>query len=484
MRQQLPVLVVALPLTAALAAPLAGRLSARAARWLALVALTATLAAALVALRLSLGGVLRYSVAGWPPPLGIELAVDPLGALVAVLVAGFGALVAWHGTPWPDRLPSGLFWALYLLLVAGLIGIAVTGDVFNLFVFLEISALAGYALLGAHDARCRVASFRYLLVGTLAGSFYLLGVGYLYALTGTLNMADLAARLPAVRDSPLLAVATALITVGLAAKCALFPLHGWLPDAYAYAPPSLVAFVAAVMSKVAAYALRRILYFVMGATGPAATALGLLGWAAALAALAGSAMALAQSDFRRLLAYSSVGQMGYIFMGFSIGNAAALTGALLHVVNHAVMKGGLFLVAAGVLWRRGGSRLADFDSLARAMPATAAALAVFSLSMVGLPPSAGFFSKYYLALGAIEAGAWPLLAALVASTLLGVAYFLRLLERVYHPGGDAAAPESGELPPRMLLPILGLASAVLLLGLFNQWLAGGVIRHALPPGLR
>jgi len=481
---QLPLLAIGLPLTAAMVAPLLGRSAAARARLLAVASLILTAGATGGALATSLeAGPLRYALAGWPPPFGIELVVDPLSGTVATLVALVGTLVAVHGGPSPERPGGGVFWAMFLLLVAGLIGIAVTGDLFNLFVFLEISALAGYALLGAHDARSRVAGFRYLLIGTVAGSFYLLGVGYLYALTGTLNMADMAARLPAHLDSPLVTLAVALIVAGLAAKSALFPLHGWLPDAYAYAPPAVVAFIAGVASKVSVYALIRILFDVLGGSGPVSTLLGILGWTAAAAAVAGAGMALAQRDFRRLLAYSSVSQMGYVFLGLGIGNAAALTGALLHIVSHAVMKATLFLVAGGVLWRRGGCRLEDLGGLSSRMPVTTTALAVTALSMAGLPPTAGFFSKYYLALGAIQAGAWWWLGALVLSTLLGIAYFLVVLERAWF----AEAPpgvEHGELPARLLLPIVTLAASVLLIGLFNQSLVDAVLRHALPLSVR
>jgi multicomponent Na+:H+ antiporter subunit D len=483
-RDHLPLLAIAVPLTAAMIAPLLGRSSVALARGLAILASLLTLAAALGALAASLAaGPVRYALAGWPPPFGIELVVDPLSGSVASLVAAIATLVAVWGVPSPDRPGGGVFWALFLLLVAGLVGIAVTGDLFNLFVFLEISALAGYALLGAHDARSRVAGFRYLLVGTVAGSFYLLGVGYLYALTGTLNMADMAARLPAHAGSPLVTLGVALIVAGLAAKSALFPLHGWLPDAYAYAPPAVVAFVAAVASKVSVYALIRILFDVVGSAGPLSTLLGILGWTAAAASVAGAGMAIAQQDFRRLLAYSSVSQMGYIFLGLAIGNEAAFTGALLHLVSHAVMKANLFLVAGGVLWRRGGCRLDDFGGLSRQMPVTTTALAVTALSMAGLPPTAGFFSKYYLVLGAIQEGAWWWLGAIVLSTLLGIAYLLGVLERAWF--GERASDEvGGELPPRLLVPIVTLTAAVLAIGLFNQDLVEVVLRHALPASVR
>ena len=193
---------------------------------------------------------------------------------------------------------------------SGLLGITLTGDLFNLYVFLEISSLAVYALLASGGDRAVVATFRYLIVGTVAASFYLLGLGYLYAVTGTLNMADLAMRLPEVGGGSAVTVGVVLIVVGLAIKMAVFPLHGWMPDAYTYAPPPVTMFIAAVMSKVSAYALVRVLFFVLPATGAVEPALAVLSWVAAGGVLGGSVLALAQTDVGRMLVYSSVVQMG------------------------------------------------------------------------------------------------------------------------------------------------------------------------------
>jgi multicomponent Na+:H+ antiporter subunit D len=380
----------------------------------------------------------------------------------------------------------GIFYSLYLLLTAGLLGMVLTGDAFNLYVFLEISSLAAYALLASGGIHSVVATFRYLIVGTIAGTFYLLGVGYLYALTGTLNMADLAARLPAVLDSSAYGVAVAFITVGLAIKTALFPLHGWLPDTYTYAPAPAIGFIAAVMAKVSAYALLRILYFVLRTDGAAGQALVILGWTSAVAVVAGSILALTQRDIRRMLAYSSIGQMGYITLGLSLGNPDALTGALLHVLNHAMMKGCLFLIAGGVHWHMGVSQIAAFAGMSRRLPFTMAAFVVAALSMVGLPPTAGFFSKWYLITGAIEAHAWVFVGALILGSLLTAVYFFRVIELSYFwpPDATDTAPHPvahrRDLPAPMLTPIVLLATGVLLLGLLQHSVVAHLIRYALP----
>ena len=488
MTEHLPVLIVVVPLVAAALVPALAIRAPAAGRGVALLALAATVAAAAAALQRSLAsGALRYELGGWSPPWGIEYVIDPLAGGMALLVSSLALLVAIYAGPFVvglSRLGGGGFHGLYLLLTAGLLGMIATGDLFNLYVFLEISSLSAYGLLALRDGRSAVASFRYLLLGTVAGSFYLLGIGYLYALTGTLNMADASARLAAVGASPAYTVAVALIAVGLSIKLALFPLHGWLPDAYTYAPSPVTAFVAAVMTKVSAYAMVRIFLFVLPPGGVAGEALMLLGWAAAAAAVAGSAMALAQTDVRRMLAYSSVGQIGYIVMGIAIGTPLALTGALLHILNHAVMKGCLFLSAGGVLYETGAADLDGYGGVARQMPFSMAAFTLAAASLVGLPPLAGFFSKWYLLQAALEIGAWPFAAALVLSSLLSAVYLFRVVERSYFgvPAANAAPPRSSgpELPATMLVPIGLLAAGVVVFGILNQDVVTRVVASALP----
>ncbi len=490
MTDHLPVLIVVIPLTAAALVPLIALASVYMARLTMLTALMlVSLCSGLALTQVLSHGNWHYALGGWAPPWGIEYVIDPLSGGMATLIACIAMLVAVYTGPHLSSMSAGragMFYSLFLLLITGLLGIVVTGDMFNLYVFFEISSLAAYALLASGGIRATVATFRYLIVGTIAATFYLLGVGYLYALTGTLNMADLATRLPAVADSSVFVVAVSFIVVGLAIKTALFPLHGWLPDAYTYAPAPVIGFVSAVMAKVSAYVLFRVLYFVLPSDGVAGQALMLLGWASAIAVLAGSILAIAQRDVRRMLAYSSVGQMGYIALGLSIGNAAAITGALLHMFNHAIMKGCLFMIAGGIQWRTGACRIETFLGMSRRMPLTMAAFVVAALSMIGLPPTAGFFSKWYLITGAIEARAWFFVMALVVSSLLSAVYFFRIIEMAFLRQPDTASAESHlteprqELPARMLAPILILATGVLILGLLNHTVVSRVIQFALP----
>ncbi len=488
MSDHLPILIVICPLVAALVVPLVARLSVRLSRAVTVVASAAALVCALASLGAVLDrGVWHYHLGGWAPPWGVEYVVDPLGGGMAVLVALVATLVAIYAGPYLQYfslLRGAAFDSLFLLLTSGLLGITLTGDLFNLYVFLEISSLAAYALLASGGDRAVVATFRYLLIGTIAASFYLLGLGYLYALTGTLNMADLAVRLSSVAPGSAVTVGVVLIVVGLAVKMAVFPLHGWMPDAYSYAPPPVTMFVAAVMSKVSAYALIRVLFFVLPAGEVVETALAVLSWVAAGGILAGSILALAQTDVRRMLAYSSVGQMGYVVLGLSLGNATALTGALLHVVGHSIAKGCLFGAVGSLSRKTASAEISGFAGAAQRAPVTMAAFTVAALSLVGVPPMAGFFSKWYLLRGALEADA-PLFAAVIlVSSLLSAVYFFRVLEQIYFvsdPGvGEKSFRSEHERSWTALGPLVALGTVVLLIGIFNGHLVTEVIRHALP----
>ncbi|NLW07738.1 MAG: monovalent cation/H+ antiporter subunit D family protein [Clostridia bacterium] len=493
-----PALIVIIPLAVAVITPVLGRISIVLAQLSAAAALLVAFISSLGALQHALAeGSWHYYFGGWAPPWGIEYVIDPLSGGLATLVSFIGLLVLIYAVPHLATKPARentYFYTLYLLCVAGLLGMVVTGDVFNLYVFLEISSLAAYALIAFGGSRATVAGYRYLLIGTAAACLYLLGIGYLYALTGSLNMADLAELLPAVDAPTALVIATVLIVIGLGIKMALFPLHGWLPDAYSSAPAPVTGFIAAVMAKVSAYAIYRICFFVLKDTGTAIIALNMVGWMAAAGIIFGSIMAIAQNDLWRMLAYSSVAQMCYIALGVALGNTYGIYGALLHILNHAVTKGCLFLIAGSIAWKTGIRDITQFAKMCRKMPWTMAVFVVAALSMIGLPPTAGFFSKMYLVMGSVEAGAWGYVAVLVASSLLTAIYFFRVIEYAYlhQPAqGEAVKLEQEnsvmarrwELPASMLMPIILLGIGVLTLGVLSEKIIADVIQFALPWGM-
>ena len=480
MGAHLPVLPTLLALAGALLVPIAALAGKRAGEGVAVAAAGAAGLAALAGVaEVAGGGVRRYAVGGWPAPWGIELVLDPLSAFTSAAIACVAAVALAGAGPAARAAFGGAaprFYALALVVLTGLLGITVSGDLFNVFVFLEISSIAGYALVASGAAPALAAGFRYLVLGTVGASFYLFGVGLLYALTGTLNMGDLAARLPAVSASPLFAGGVGFIVVGLAIKIALFPLHGWLPDAYTHAPPPVAALLPAVATKAPAYALARtLLYVIRPDELPVATA---LAWAGAGAVVAGGLLAVRQTDARRLLAYSSVSQMGYIVLGVGLANGAALTGAYLHILNHAVMKASLFIALGALLLDARGPSLSAL-SLASRRPLIGGCMVVAALSMVGVPPAAGFFSKWYLLQGAIEAGQPVLVAAILLGSLLAAVYMYRLTEAVWFGPADArAAGGRAEAAPAVLAALLVLAVATLGVGLGNAVLVDRLLAPA------
>ncbi len=420
------------------------------------------------------GQAISYVMGGWAVPQGIEYRVDILNAFVLMLVTSVGAVVMLFAKRSVAREVEShrqaWFYTMYLLCLAGLLGITVTGDAFNVFVFLEISSLSTYVLIAlGRNRRGLLASYQYLIVGTIGATFYVIGVALLYLVTGSLNMADIAARLgPASAEfsRPVLA-ALAFLTVGICLKLALFPLHVWLPNAYAYAPSAATVFLAGTATKVAVYLLIRIFFSVFGVafsfeTLPVANVLLVLSLAAMFLA---SFSAVFESHAKRMLAYSSVAQIGYITLGISLANESGLTGSIAHLFNHAITKAALFMAVGAVFFRIGTLRISDFAGLGRKMPLTMAVFVVGGLSLIGVPGTAGFISKWYLAVGAVEKGYWPVLFLIVLSSLIAVVYVGRVVEAAYFRETSVRAAEAVEPPASMLVPMLMLAGAVIYFGI-------------------
>jgi multicomponent Na+:H+ antiporter subunit D len=475
----------------------------------AVAAITAAAAASALALALTIEGrQFHYYMGGWPPPLGIEYLVDRVAAFAAtvLLCVALPVIIATRRlalSEFGDRL--GFFYGLILMMLAGITGMIVTHDLFNLFIFTEIGSLAAYALVFMGGPRGMIAGFRYLMLGSIGGGFFLIGVGFLYFATGSLNMTDLSSRLVGLEDSRAVLAGAVFIFTGLGLKMALFPLHIWLPDAYTYAPSSVNTLMAPLMTKAAAIAMLRMFLSVfpegyLTEVVPVSNVLLILGLAGMII---GSLAAVSQPDFRRLLAYSSVGQLGIIGVGIGLATPLGFAAALLHIMNHAIMKGCLFLVAASVRFRTGRTDVDGMSGLGRSMPATMAALSIAALSMVGVPPLAGFFSKLYLAQAGFGQGNWVVVAAVLASSLLTATYLFRVIERAYlperrgnslvehsvMPPGESAtshqipaqapAKLTHEAPLDMVLPTLLLAIAGAVVGVGNA----AILTYVLEPGI-
>lgn len=467
----LPALQVVIPL---IAAPLTVLLRRRD------LAFVVVMAAALAAFAISIllwievanVGTISYAIGSWPAPWGIEYRVDRLSSFVLVLVSGIAVIVLPYSRASIESeiAPQQhyLFYTMFALCLTGLLGITITGDAFNIFVFLEVSSLSTYVLIAlGRDRRALVASYQYLIMGTIGATFIVIGIGLLYLMTGTLNLADMGNRISAAQGTRPVMAALAFLTVGISLKLALFPLHQWLPNAYTYAPSAVSAFLAATATKVAVYVLLRFYFSVFGQSQvfgklPMQEMMLLLALSGMFVA---STIAIFQISLKRLFAYSSVAQIGYIILGLSFGSHSGLTATIIHLFNHGITKGAIFMLLGGVALRMGGTTLARVHGLGKVMPWTSVGIVVCGLSLIGVPGTAGFISKWYLLLAAVEKEQWWLAFLIVASSLLAVAYVWRFVEVAYFREPREDTLNAGEAPWTMLLPTSILVIATVYFGL-------------------
>ncbi|WP_020162001.1 monovalent cation/H+ antiporter subunit D family protein [Cycloclasticus pugetii] len=437
-------------------------------------------------INVSTGHTISYELGGWAPPWGIEYRIDAANALVALVVSGIAALTLPYALKSvikeiPEK-QHALFYTAFMLCLTGLLGIAQTGDIFNLFVFLEISSLSSYALISlGRQRQALTAAYQYLIMGTIGATFFIIGVGLLYAMTGTLNMADLSQRLPELYNHRTIHTAFAFIMVGFALKLALFPLHLWLPNAYTYAPTVVSIFLAATATKVAVYVMLRMVFSVFGFSfienTPADELFILL---CVMGILSMSFYAIYQKDSKRLLAYSSVAQIGYMMLGIGLGSVLGVTATMVHLFNHALMKGALFMAIGALVYRVSSSRLEHFSGLGKQMPWTFGAIVIGGLSLIGVPGTAGFISKWYLVLAAIEKQNWFIVGVILTGSLLAVVYVWKLVEVLYFNVADK--PQQGQIsateaPLMMLIPMWVLVLANVYFG-FNTELTVGTAEQA------
>ena len=467
----LPILQVLIPF---ITAPLIVFIGRRELAWpLAFIAsLSSFLVACLLLSKVIGGEIISYKIGGWAPPLGIEYRVDAANAFVLFLVTAIATLVLPYArqsitAEIPQRSQT-LFYTLFLLCLTGLLGVTTTADAFNVFVFLEISSLSTYVLIAQgsyQDKRALPAAFNYLIMGTIGATFFVIGIGFLYMATGTLNMADLADRIANQYDSRTVRAGFAFVLVGVGLKVAIFPLHLWLPNAYTYAPSAVTTFLAATATKVAIYVLLR---FVFSVFQPGflieSPALEIVLYPLALLAMfAASFTAIFQRDLKRMLAYSSIAQVGYMLLGIALLSETGLMATIIHIFNHGITKAALFMGVGAYALRSGGSFYVQLHGLGKTMPWTSAATVIGGLSLIGVPGTAGFLSKWLLVQAALEQGYWPLAMLIVASSLLAVIYVWRLVEVLYL-SSPISKKINKEAPISMLLPLWVMALACIYFG--------------------
>jgi multicomponent Na+:H+ antiporter subunit D len=388
-----------------------------------------------------LNTAISYALGNWVPPLGIEYLIDKVSIIPIIIIALISFLATFFASKiMPAEINNSSIskvYSLWLLAIAGLIGLVTTGDAFNLFVFLEISSLASVALVamgGQKDKQALVAAYNYLILGAIGATFYVIGVGLLYGITGTLNLADLSNRIAAISDNKALIAGFGFMVIGIMLKAAVFPLHIWLPRAYAYAPSAVSVLLAATATKASLYILARILFSVFDISDNLVsyTLQYIILPLSILAMFAGTIMAIYEKDIKRLLAHSSIAQIGYITLAFAIGTKASVAAGFIHLFNHALIKGALFMAITSMgFYINKRITINNLSGLGRAMPITFVCFVICSLSLAGIPLTAGFISKLYIIKASISADGIWIAFLILASSALSVVYLWKMIEALW-----------------------------------------------------
>ena len=474
----LPALLVVVPL---LLAPISAVFSFAGLGWaIAIVGTGASFTFALLLQSVTENGArISYHLGNWEPPWGIEFVVDSASSLTLVVISGLGFLATLAARQLVKNEIAekdiSKFYAAWLLVSGGLFGLVMTADAFNLFVFLEISALASVILIGmgaGTDRRALVAGYHYLVIGAVGATFYVIGVGFIYAMTGSLNMVDIANRIPDASGSTAIYVGFGFMVAGILVKAAIFPVHIWLPAAYSYAPSAVSTLLASIATKAALYVLARILFTVFSGM-PDVVTIALSNVIVPLAVggvFVGTIMAIYEADVKKLFAQSSVAQIGYIALGLGLGTPASVSAAFIHIGNHALIKGGIFMAIGGFVAALGAR--ASLDSLigiGRRLPLTATAFLICGLSLAGLPLTAGFISKLYLVRAILETESYVILSLVLISSALSVVYLWKIMEVMWMQPAPARSPKLVE-NPAIYLPIWIVALGNIWFGIDASWL--------------
>ena len=497
MNEQFPALIILIPLFTGLILTLVGWFRPGICQPLASVGLLGSFISACMTLKMVMQtNSISYRLGGWMPPYGIEYRIDFLNAVVLLMVSFVAFLVAVYSKE-PVRKELGgkisNFYTLFVFLVTGLLGMTITGDAFNLYVLLEIAALTSYALIALGRGPAYMATFNYVILGTIGACFYLLGVGFLLMKTGTLNMVDIGGILESLADSRAVLIGLGFIMMGCWMKMALFPFHAWLPNAYTHAPTATSCLVAPLMTKVAVYVMLRVMFtvysvgYIFSVINWQPIVLGL----SVVAILAGSCLALAQQNVKRMLTYLIIAEIGYMVGGAWLGNASGYTGAVYHIMADGLMTVCLFMVAGSFIYKKGRVFIQDFKGAFQSMPWTMGAMIIGALSMIGVPPTCGFFSKWYLLSGAYQAGQYGFFIALIISSLVNAILFIRLVEAGFFGATSEEDPDPhshheiayADSPVSMLIPMWVAAVSLLIMGLYTADIVQLWIQPMIPRGL-
>jgi len=465
-----PVLLIAVPLGLAFAIPLFALFWKAAVKYIPPAALAFNLVISLLLLPKVLENPVIVSIGDWQPPFCINLVAGPVGVLFSAIIALVGLLVSIYALDYIKEGPTEKYHMLYLLLLTGATGVVLTGDIFNLFVFFEILCISSYALVAYLRERSGIESaVKYLIQGAVGSSLLLIGIGLLYGQFGTLNMADIAEKIASA--SPIsLFVPMVLIITGLGVEAAIFPLNAWLPDAHSSAPSSISAILSGIAIEVGLYAVARVIFTIFGAQSflPFLALLGIL------TLLVGEMCAFSQNNIKRMLAYSSIGQIGLILFALAIATSYGVTGGLFQLVSHALSKALLFLTAGYMIYRAGSMEISSLEGVGKKMPLTCLAFTIGAFSLVGLPPFIGFPSKFLVvqaALATQEAIFFVLIGLALLGTVIEAAYFFRVVQVLYFKG-QRPNPGRKEAPIIALVPMFILTILIIVIGIYPRLITG------------
>jgi proton-translocating NADH-quinone oxidoreductase chain N len=465
-----PVLLIVIPLGLAFVVPLFGFISKKIEKFIPFIALLSNLIISLRLFPQVLEQPIHVNIGGFSPPFGINLVAGPVGILFSLLIALVGLLVSIYAFDYIKEKDQEKYHILYLLLLTGATGVVLTGDIFNLFVFFEILCISSYSLVAYFGDKAGVESaVKYLIQGALGSSFILIGIGLLYGRFGTLNMADIASNIRSVHSISIFVPLVLLIT-GFGVEAAIFPLNAWLPDAHSSAPSSISAILSGIAIEVGLYAMARVVFTLFGASSILAFLL-LLG---VITLLVGELCALSQENIKRMLAYSSIGQIGLIVFALSIGTSYGITGGLFQLVSHTLGKALLFLSAGYMIKRSGSMNISSFEGMGKKMPYTSLAFTIGAFSIVGLPPFIGFPGKFMIVKAALfkqEALFTILIVLVLLATIIEAAYFFRVVQVIYFKGEESKLSQKRERAPIIILiPLFIFAGIIVVMGIYPKLL--------------
>jgi len=461
---------VIIPLAAAFLIPLPGKRIKKAgdiisvAATISLFALGIFIAPMIIAQK-----VLIYNVGSWAAPIGVSMIVDGFSVFMLMIVNTIAFLVTFYSTGYIKKYTdTWKFYTLFMLMVAGMNGVLISGDLFNMYVMLEIAAIAGYALVAfGVDAEELEASFKYAVMGAVGSSFMLLGIAMLYSYTSTLNMADMAAVITARGASKIVLFVSTLFIMGFGLKAALVPFHAWLPDAHSSAPTPISAMFSGLLIKVLGiYALSRIFFNIFGMTHGISIILIGLG---VISMVVAGILAFGQYDIKRMLAYSSISQIGYIALGLGIGTPLSIMGALFHLFNHSISKSLLFLNAGAVEHSTGTRDLRQMPGILARSPVTGYTNLIGAMSICGIPPLGGFWSKIIIIFACIQADRPVIAFIAIVVSIFTLGYYFKAVTPVLFGSGISRSIDTGKpitvamAIPMVVLAILSVASVLLLL---------------------